>query len=141
MDLSPKAVELVEMRAVRELGMMGGIQSISRRDIPQRTDLLPPPSLAQSKIILYGLQSGNCEGCAVHFLERNLTIDHIIPRSKGGTDHLENLQLLCAACNSIKRDRPMEYLIARLNKFSELNGNASKQRGLTTRRRDQVLVA
>ena len=31
---------------------------------------------------------------------RNFTIDHIVPQSRGGTDHLENLQLLCGACNS-----------------------------------------
>ncbi|MCE2500919.1 MAG: HNH endonuclease [Dehalococcoidia bacterium] len=31
-----------------------------------------------------------------------------IPRSGGGTDHLENLQLLCAHCNRVKGDRPQE---------------------------------
>ena len=44
----------------------------------------------------------------------NLTIDRVIPQSRGGTDHLENLQLLCGACNSLKGDRPQEYLVARL---------------------------
>ena len=36
------------------------------------------------------------------------------PRSRGGTDHLTNLQLLCSSCNRIKGDRPQEYLMARL---------------------------
>ncbi len=31
-----------------------------------------------------------------------MTIDPIVPQSKGGTDHLENLQLLCNPCNSMK---------------------------------------
>ena len=35
-------------------------------------------------------------------------------QSRGGTDHLENLQLLCPSCNRIKGDRPMEYLAAQL---------------------------
>ncbi len=32
----------------------------------------------------------------------------------GAADHLDNLQLLCGACNSFKGDRPQEYLVARL---------------------------
>lgn len=35
----------------------------------------------------------------------NLSIDHIIPRSKGGTNKKENLRTLCIKCNSKKRDK------------------------------------
>lgn len=31
-----------------------------------------------------------------------MTIDHIIPKSAGGTDDIENLRLLCRACNAKK---------------------------------------
>lgn len=34
-----------------------------------------------------------------------LTIDHIKPRSRGGTDHQDNLQLLCSRCNGIKSNQ------------------------------------
>lgn len=34
-----------------------------------------------------------------------MTKDHIIPRSKGGTDDLENLQPMCAVCNALKGNR------------------------------------
>ncbi len=113
-DLSPMARQLVEHRARNELGLMGGIQSIARTDIPNRTDRDPPPPLNQSKILLYGTQGGDCNGCGIHFLPQNLTIDHIVPQSKGGTSHIENLQLLCGHCNSLKGNRPMEYLKAKL---------------------------
>ncbi|MXY15160.1 MAG: HNH endonuclease [Proteobacteria bacterium] len=36
------------------------------------------------------------------------------PATRGGTDHPDNLQLLCGHCNSVKGDRGQEYLIAKL---------------------------
>ena len=113
-DLSPMAVKLVEQRARNELGLMGGVQAIARSDIPKRTDREPAPPLSESKVVLYGTQAGHCNGCGTHFMQQHLTVDHIIARSKGGTNHLDNLQLLCGHCNSLKGDRPMEYLRARL---------------------------
>jgi 5-methylcytosine-specific restriction endonuclease McrA len=35
-----------------------------------------------------------------------LTKDHIIPRSKGGKEDLDNLQTMCAICNCKKADNP-----------------------------------
>ena len=113
-DLSALAVRLVEQRARNELGLMGGVQAISRTDIPKRTDREPAPPLSESKVVLYGTQGGNCNGCGTHFLPQHLTVDHIVAQSKGGTGHLDNLQLLCGHCNSLKGNRPMEYLRARL---------------------------
>ena len=66
------------------------------------------------KHTLFGLQEGKCNGCEVLFPFRNMTIDHIIPRSRGGTDDSDNLQLLCGACNSTKGNRTQEELIQSL---------------------------
>ena len=38
----------------------------------------------------------------------NLTIDHIIPKSKGGEDDWENLTTACIKCNNKKGDRTPE---------------------------------
>jgi len=46
--------------------------------------------------------------CAKCSTAENLTVDHIIPISKGGTDDLDNLRLLCRSCNSKKGDRTDE---------------------------------
>ena len=71
-------------------------------------------SYGDEKHILYGRQEGYCAGCNVHFPFRNLTKDHIIPTTKGGQDHIENIQLLCGACNSMKGTGTMEELIVKL---------------------------
>jgi 5-methylcytosine-specific restriction endonuclease McrA len=43
--------------------------------------------------------------CAKCGTTDNLTVDHIVPLARGGSDELSNLQLLCKPCNSSKRDR------------------------------------
>ena len=111
-DVSPKAQELVDMRLRADLGLFG--ISVPRTDIPKRTDLGPIPHYRTHKKTLYGEQAGNCAGCATHFEIRHLEVDHIIARENGGTDHTENLQLLCGSCNRIKGDRGMEYLKLKL---------------------------
>lgn len=44
-----------------------------------------------------------CQYCGSH--HSDLTIDHIIPRSRGGTDSWENLVAACKTCNSRKGSR------------------------------------
>lgn len=46
-----------------------------------------------------------CVGCRKWFTKSNITIDHRIPKRKGGTDDLWNLQPMCRSCNSSKRER------------------------------------
>ena len=122
-DISPKAADLVVSRLVNqgEGNIDGEIGPITARvthrtDIPRRTDLgkLPRYNCPENRALLYGQQVGNCAGCGHHFEGRHLEVDHIISRGRGGTDHIENLQLLCGNCNRIKGDRGMEYLRVKL---------------------------
>lgn len=72
------------------------------------------PNYTVHKNYLYGEQEGFCNGCRDHFKIRNLTVGHIVPQSKGGTDHPKNLQLLCHTCNATKGKGTQEELIERL---------------------------
>ena len=49
-----------------------------------------------------------CQCCGIKPLKNNdviLHIDHIIPHSLGGSDNIDNLQVLCDKCNISKRNK------------------------------------
>ena len=46
-----------------------------------------------------------CVSCKKWFPKSEITVDHIIPKRKGGLDVISNLQAMCRSCNSSKRDR------------------------------------
>jgi hypothetical protein len=49
-----------------------------------------------------------CIECGATNTETILHVDHIIPKSAGGTDELSNLQTLCDKCNLAKSNRKWE---------------------------------
>ena len=90
-DLSELAASLVKTRLREAFRMF--YEVYHRDDIPKRTDLGKLPSYRTHKHQLFGKQEGRCRGCRVAFQFRNLTVDHVVPQSQGGSDHLDNLQL------------------------------------------------
>lgn len=46
--------------------------------------------------------------CAICGEKKPLTVDHIIPLSKGGSDDISNIQPLCRNCNS-KKSNKLDY--------------------------------
>lgn len=47
--------------------------------------------------------------CARCGERRPLTLDHILPISRGGTDDITNIQPLCSRCNDIKGTQAIQY--------------------------------
>ena len=80
---------------------------------------LPHPRTHHAKLLL---DLGSfCQGCGADysFDNRVLEVDHINPRSSGGTDAYENLTLLCPPCNKEKRDR---FTLVGLQQENRKNG-------------------
>lgn len=120
-DVSKMAFHLVNERMKKEVANQidynvgGSIKTIFRDDIPKRTDTAKNPmKKSEIKHTLYGKQEGKCNGCNTHFEFRHFHIDHVIPKSKGGADGIENFQLLCGHCNQTKSSNDMAYLRKKL---------------------------
>ena len=84
------------------------------------------PMYQTHKPELFGRQQGHCNGCQYPFHYRNFTVDHIIPRTQGGTDHFDNLQLLCQACNSTKGQGTHADLIQKLKANNIIQSGENK---------------
>ncbi len=106
-DLSPLAVKLVDARIASDRGQLPWGGAITPDGPPKRTDLGDLPNYRTHRHRLYGVQEGVCAGCDTHFPFRVMDVDHILPRAKGGTDHPDNLQLLCSGCNRSKGAKTM----------------------------------
>ena len=54
---------------------------------------------------VYDASDKKCAICGKPLTLQECTIDHIIPRSRGGENEIENYRILCPACNQFKSDR------------------------------------
>ena len=58
-----------------------------------------------SRALIYKRDNNTCQYCGA---TNDLTIDHIIPKCRGGKDSWENLVVACGPCNTKKGDKPLE---------------------------------
>jgi 5-methylcytosine-specific restriction endonuclease McrA len=72
-------------------------------------DKLPLRDVKYSRVTLFERDNFKCCFCNKKFSKLELTVDHIIPRSKGGGTNWENTVSACKSCNSIKADKTLEH--------------------------------
>ncbi len=77
------------------------IRLLAYRHIPQQTR-----ALSRKNILLR--DHNTCQFCGNVFPASELTLDHVIPRSRGGRSSWENLVACCYQCNNRKGDRTPE---------------------------------
>ena len=61
----------------------------------------------QAIFLKYG---GHCAYCGNLMKMKNLTVDHLKPKSKGGSNRIENLMQSCRKCNAAKAADNLEML-------------------------------
>jgi len=75
----------------------------------------PLPELNRSRRTGLARDAQTCQYCG--HASRDLTIDHVVPRRKGGGSTWDNLVACCAKCNNLKADKtPREADMALLHK-------------------------
>lgn len=68
-------------------------------------DRLPRGAVSFSRRNLFRRDHGTCQYCGRRPASDELSIDHVLPRSHGGTSNWENCVLACIDCNKRKADR------------------------------------
>ena len=70
------------------------------------------PEMPRSKAFLLRRQKGKCSLCGLYFREGDrLELDHILPKSNGGTNRRDNLQLLHKHCHHNKTRNDIRNLV------------------------------
>jgi len=85
----------------RALRVPSVIRLLAYRHIPQQSR-----ALSRKNILLR--DRNTCQFCGRIFSASELTLDHVVPRSRGGRSSWENLVACCYLCNNHKGDRTPE---------------------------------
>lgn len=73
-----------------------------------RYNKLPQQRVHFSRRTIYKRDGNMCQYCGIKPGTAELSIDHVLPRSRGGTTTWENCVLACTRCNKKKADRTPE---------------------------------
>ena len=86
-----------------QVAMPSVIRLLEYRRIPHQTR-----ALSRKNILLR--DRNTCQYCSVVLPSSELTLDHVIPRSRGGNSTWENLVACCHGCNRRKGNRMLHEL-------------------------------
>lgn len=79
-------------------------------------DAVPSAAVAFSRRNIFKRDKFTCQYCSVQPGTDQLTIDHVVPRSRGGQSTWENCVLACLPCNKRKADLSLDQAHMRLRK-------------------------
>ncbi len=71
---------------------------------------VPPRAVKFNRRNIYLRDHFMCQYCGAKPAREDLTIDHVLPKSKGGRSEWENVVLACQKCNARKGNRLIEQI-------------------------------
>ena len=81
---------------------------------------------------VYLRDAGRCQYCLNRLSKDKITLDHILPVSKGGKKTWENIVLCCITCNQKKGNRTLEQANMKLVKTPKVPGSLPIILGMPT---------
>lgn len=80
---------------------------------------LPKQEVKFNRRNVFARDRNTCQYCGKHFISSELSLDHVIPRSTGGTARWENIVCACVKCNVKKGGRTPQQAGIRLIRMPE----------------------
>jgi len=87
------------------IGMVGRAMRVPRVILLVGYDRVPKRRVKFNRINIYLRDKNRCQYCGKKFNRRDLNLDHVIPRSRGGHTSWENVVSSCFDCNCTKGGR------------------------------------
>jgi 5-methylcytosine-specific restriction endonuclease McrA len=87
------------------VGLVGRAIRVPRVILLQTYDRVPRRYVRFSRYNIYARDGSTCQYCGRRFSRTDLNLDHVVPRSRGGSSTWENVVCSCHRCNRIKGGR------------------------------------
>jgi len=71
---------------------------------------IPRKEVVLTRRAIFDRDNNTCQYCGKKMRKDKLTIDHVIPKSRGGGEAWDNLVLACFECNAKKRNKSHEEM-------------------------------
>ncbi len=84
------------------IGLVDRIVKIPKVIVLIAFDRMPRRHVRFSRHNIYARDNNTCQYCGVQYPRSELNLDHVVPRSLGGTSTWENIVCSCLACNRRK---------------------------------------
>src|SRR5271166_1794498 len=90
------------------LGVVGGLIRVPRVLLLIAYERVPKRHVRFSRFNIYARDNNTCQYCGRRFSRSELNLDHVMPRSRGGSSTWENVVCSCHNCNRRKGGRTPE---------------------------------
>ena len=109
-DLVAGRVEVIEAHPTIRIGSVTGalpfpLKIRFKKGVFLGSIKVPPKTRKPNRKNIFTRDRALCQYCSKQLTYEESTVDHVLPRSRGGRNTWSNLVLCCSACNTKKGDK------------------------------------